>query len=206
MEHILHLYHLPYNEEEPIICFDERPCQLLGEVLVPLPMKPGRVKKQHYGYKRNGTCCVLAAFEPLKGTRFIQVYEKRTKIEYAQFMKCLIQQYPNAKRIHIIQDNLSTHTKGAFYKAFCPQIAFKMAHKIQFHFTPVKASWLNMVEIELSVLARRCLNRRIPSMELLTKEVEQLVKERNKARASVSWQFTVNDARTKFKKQYSQNM
>lgn len=203
MEHILHLYHLPYNPKEPVICFDERPCQLIGEVLNPLAMKPHRPKRQHYGYRRNGTCCLLVAFEPLTGQRIIEVREKRTKIEYAQFLQKIALHYPKAQTIHLIQDNLSTHTKGAFYQAFDADIAFKLAHKIQFHFTPVKASWLNMVEIELSVLARMCLNRRIPNIQLLRREVEQLVKKRNEANAKVNWQFTVNKARQKFQKFYT---
>ena len=206
MEHILHLYHLPYNPAEPMICFDERPCQLIEDVLSPLPMKAGRVKRQDYGYKRNGTCSLLVAFEPLKGLRIVEVVEKRTKVEYARFMNRLIEQYSDAQCIHIIQDNLSTHTKGAFYEAFPATMAFEMARKFQFHFTPVKASWLNMVEIELSVLARMCLNRRIPSIEILSAEVEQLVKERNESGASVIWQFTVQNARAKLRKHYINNI
>lgn len=203
MEHILDLYHLAYNPQEPVICFDERPCQLIEDILAPLPMKPGKTKRQDYGYKRNGTCCVLVAFEPLLGYRFVRTTNKRTKIEYAQFMQQLLLQYPKAERIHIVQDNLNTLTKGAFYEAFPANIAFEMAQKIQFHFTPVKASWLNMVEVELSILARRCLNRRIPTMEILNAEVEQLVKERNQARATVNWQFTIRNARKKLGKYYS---
>jgi hypothetical protein len=202
MEHVLHLYHLPYNPAEPVICFDERPCQLIQDVLSPLPMKPGRVKRQDYNYKRNGTCSLLVAFEPLKGLRIVEVVEKRTKVEYARFMQRLLGHYDDAKCIHIIQDNLSTHTKGAFYEAFPAGVAFEMGNKTQFHFTPVKASWLNMVEIELSVLARMCLNRRIPSIEILTSEVKQLVKERNEIRATVNWQFTVQNARSKLRKHY----
>ena len=140
------------------------------------------------------------------GYRFVQVVQRRTKVEYAQFMQQLMQHYPQAKRIHIIQDNLSTHKKGAFYEAFPASIAFDLAQKIQFHFTPVKASWLNMVEIELSVLARMCLNRRIPNMKLLRAEVEQLVKERNQAQATVDWQFSIGKARLKLKKHYFNNI
>lgn len=204
MEHILYLYDLPYNPEEPLICFDERPCVLWEDTVVPLTMKPGQPERQHYGYQRNGTCCLLVAFEPLTGQRWIQVVEQRTKIEYAQFMNYLIQQHKQAKKIHVVQDNLSTHTKGAFYKAYPAQEAFKMAHKLEFHFTPVKASWLNMVEIELSVLARMCLNRRIPSIQTLTSEIEQLVKERNEACATINWQFTVPKARIKLQNRYNQ--
>lgn len=205
MEHILHLYNQPYNAAEPLICFDERPCQLIEDTLSPIPMKSGRVKRQHYAYKRNGTCALLVAFEPLTGFRMIQVTEKRTKVDYAQFMEKIKQHYHKAATIHIVQDNLSTHTKGAFYEAFSAKKAFEMAHKFEFHFTPVRASWLNMVEIELSVLARMCLNRRIPSIEILTSEIEQLVKERNLDQAKVNWQFTIDKARSKLNKHYFNN-
>ena len=188
MEWILHLYHLPYNPREPVLCFDERPCQLIREVLQPIPMKRGRVARQHYGYKREGTCCALVALEPLQGFRMVEVYEKRSKVQYAHFLNMIAQQYPQATKIHLIQDNLSTHKKGAFYKAFPPEEAFVLANKFQFHFTPVKASWLNMVEIELSAIARLCLNRRIPEMSILTKEVKQLVKERNRDQIKIHWQ------------------
>lgn len=202
MEWILHLYHLPYNPTEPVICFDERPCQLIREVLQPLPMKSGRVLREHYSYKREGTCCALVALEPLRGFRMVEVFEKRSKIEYALFMKAIAEQYPEAKTIHLIQDNLSTHTKGAFYKAFPAKEAFELAQKFQFHFNPVKASWLNMVEIELSAIARLCLNRRIPEIDILTDEVKQLVKERNRDQVKINWQFTVDKARDKFESRY----
>lgn len=206
MEHILHLYNQPYNGKEPLICFDERPCVLIEDTLVPLAMKAGKTKKEHYGYKRNGTCNLLVAFEPLTGKRWIQVYKKRTKVEYAKFMKYLLDQFKDVRKINLIQDNLSTHKKGAFYEAFPAEKAFHMAQKIDFHFTPVKASWLNMVEIELSVLARMCLNRRIPSIEILTSEIKQLVKERNEVCATVNWQFSVNKARVKLHKHYLENI
>lgn len=206
MEHILHLYQLPYNAQEPLICFDERPCVLLEDTLVPLPMKPGKPQREHYGYKRNGTCCLFVAFDPLRGKRWVQVFEKRTKVEYAKFMDYLSHQLVDAKTIHLVQDNLNTHSKGAFYEAFSAEKAFNLAQKMTFHFTPIKASWLNMVEIELSVLARQCLNRRIPSMEILTSEIKQLVKERNKACASINWQFSVAKARNKLRNHYSKNI
>lgn len=204
MENILNLYELAYNKSEPVICFDERPCQLIENIVLPLPMKPGKPKRVDYNYKRNGTCCLLVAFEPLTAFRMVQVVKQRTKIEYAQFMKKVCDQYTHTTKIHLVQDNLNTHTKGAFYKAFEPEQAFELAQKFQFHFTPVKASWLNMVEIELSVIARMCLNRRIPSMQLLNSEVNKLVKERNLKKATVNWQFTINDARKKLKNCYGE--
>lgn len=206
MEHILHLYRLPYNPKEPLVCFDERPCVLIEDVLVPIGMKEGRVKKEHYAYKRNGTCSLLVAFEPLTGKRWVRIYEKRTKIEYAQFMDYLLGQFNDIDKLHLVQDNLSTHKKGAFYELFPARKAFEMAQKINFHFTPVKASWLNMVEIELSVLARKCLNRRIPNLEILASEIKQLVKERNDASATINWQFSINKARNKLSKFYKNSV
>ena len=202
MEHLLHLYQLPYNPQEPLVCFDERPCVLIEDTLVPLPMKAGKPQRQHYGYKRNGTCSLFVAFEPLTGKRWVKVFEKRRKIDYAHFMSYLSGQFKNTKKIHLIQDNLGTHTKGAFYEAFPAQKAFKLAQNFEFHFTPVKASWLNMVEIELSVLARQCLNRRIPTIEILTSEIKQLVKERNEVNATINWQFSIEKARNKLQKHY----
>lgn len=205
MESILHLYKLPYDVNHPVVCFDERPCQLIEDVVQPLAMKPGKSRKEHYSYDRRGSCCAFVAFQPLKAFRMVEVSQKRTKIQYAQFINKLAEQFPQAKTLHIIQDNLSTHTKGAFYEAFPAQKAFELSQKIQFHFTPVRASWLNMVEIELSVLARLCLKRRIPSIEILTSELKQLVKERNLNQDTVNWQFSINQARNKFENRYIKN-
>ena len=204
MEAILALYQRPYDPLHPVICFDERPCQLIQDVVQPLAMKPGKSRKEHYSYDRRGSCSAFVAFEPLQAFRKAEIFERRSKVQYAIFIKSLVEHYPKAKIIHIIQDNLSTHTKGAFYEAFPAKQAFDLAQKIQFHFTPVRASWLNMVEIELSVLARLCLKRRIPSIEKLASELKQLVKERNQNKASVNWQFSINSAREKFEKRYRQ--
>ena len=209
MDNVLQLYALPYDEQYPVICFDERPCQLLGDTYAPLPMTKGRSKRQHYGYERKGTCSMLVAFQPGAGKRFVQVVEQRTKKEYAAFMNELAKQYPNAKRITIIQDNLSTHKKGAFYEHLPADEAFQLAQILDFNYTPVGASWLNMVEIELSVIAKQCLHRRIPTLEKLTSEVTQLVKERNEIKATVNWQFTRQKAQAKlvnwYDKVYSKN-
>lgn len=209
MDNVLQLYALPYDEQYPVICFDERPCQLLGDTYAPLPMTKGRSKRQHYGYERKGTCSMLVAFQPGAGKRFVQVVEQRTKKEYAAFMNELAKQYPNAKRITIIQDNLSTHKKGAFYEHLPADEAFQLAQLLDFNYTPVGASWLNMVEIELSVIAKQCLHRRIPTVEKLISEVTQLVKERNEIKATVNWQFTRQKAQVKlvnwYDKVYSKN-
>jgi len=203
MEDILDLYEQPYDSKRPVVCFDERPCQLLGDLIVPLPMKPGRVLKEDYHYKREGTCCLLIAFEPLTGRRVVQVRSHRTKRDYAQFMKTLVEKhYPDVDCIRLVQDNLNTHSAGAFYETFDPQTAHALKSKFEYHYTPKKASWLNMVEIELSILSKQCLDRRIPSMTKLAKEVTALVQKRNRARATVNWRFTTTQARTKLHNRY----
>lgn len=202
MENILDLYDQPYDTKHPVICFDERPCQLIDDVLTPIPMKPGKPKKEGYEYHRNGTCCILIAFEPHTGKRMIRVLEHRTKVDYANYMKELIQYYPSAESIELVQDNLNTHTAGSFYKAFPPQVAFELAKKFKCHYTPLKGSWLNMVEIELSALSRQCLNRRIGDIKTLAKEVRAWERERNRTKATVHWEFTKDDARDKFHRHY----
>jgi hypothetical protein len=203
MENILHLYKLPYAPKRPVICFDERPCQLIEDVLVPLPMEPGKTKREDYHYKRNGVCTVFIAFEPLTGQRFVQVRQRRTKKDYAGFMQQLAEShYPSAERIVLVQDNLNTHSPGSFYEAFRPEEAFALAQRFEMHYTPIKASWLNMVEIELSVLSKQCLDRRIGDIETLEREVLTWARQRSDQQATVQWQFTQVKARDKFKKFY----
>lgn len=202
MEDILDLYERPYDPKRPIICVDERPCQLIDGVLVPLPMEAGKPKREDYHYKRNGVCTVFIAFEPLTGRRFVQVRKRRTKKDYAAFMKYVAGHYPRAEQIVVIQDNLNTHNPGSFYAACKPPEAFALAQRFEMHYTPPKASWLNMVEIELSILSKQCLDRRIGDIETLKREVLAWAEERNAKRATVHWQFTKNKARDKFKRFY----
>jgi hypothetical protein len=203
MEDVLDLYAQPYDPLWPVVCFDERPCQLLGDVLVPIPMKPGRAKRQDYEYERKGTCCIFLAFEPLRGWRFLQVRKQRTAVDYAAFMKELVDTYyPVVDRIRLVQDNLNTHTPGSFYQALSPQEAFEWAQTFELHYTPIKGSWLNMAEIEFSALSRQCLDRRIGDMETLEQEAMLWSHKRNKARKTVRWQFTKTDARRKLQKKY----
>ena len=202
MEDVLDLYEQPYDPLRPVICMDERPCQLIDDVIVPIPMKPGKPRKRDYEYRRNGTCCILIAFEPKTGKRFIQVKEHRTKEDYAQFMKEIDLQYPDAETIQVVQDNLNTHSAGSFYKAFSPQEAFELAKKFQYHFTPIKGSWLNVVEIEISALSRQCLDRRIGDIKKLSNEVSAWERERNRTKATVHWEFSKEDAREKFHRHY----
>ncbi len=203
MEDILELYSQRYDPEHPVVCIDERPCQLIGEVTAPIPSKPGRTKREDYEYKRNGTCSIFVAFEPLAGWRFIQVKERRTKVDYALFLKELADEYyPEAKSIRIVQDNLNTHTNGSFYEAFSPDEAFRLSRRFEYHYTPKKGSWLNMAELEISALSKQCLDRRIPNIPKLEKETLAWERWRNKKRASVNWTFTKEQARIKLEKFY----
>ena len=203
MEDVLGLYERPYDPKRPLICFDERPCQLIGDVLVPLPMEPGQPKREGYQYKRNGVCTVFIAFEPLTGKRIVQVRKRRTKKDYAHFMKYVADtHYAEAEVIVVVQDNLNTHNPSSFYTAFTPEEAFALAGRFEMHYTPTKASWLNMVEIELSILSKQCLDRRIADIETLRREVLAWVELRNAKQATVHWQFTQTKARDKFKKFY----
>lgn len=203
MENILHLYGLPYDPKRPLLCFDERPCQLIEDVLVPLPMEPGKTKREDYHYKRNGVCTVFIAFEPLTGRRVVQVRQRRTKKDYAEFMQELAEShYPSAEKILLVQDNLNTHSPGSFYEAFDPDEAFALAQRFEMHYTPIKASWLNMVEIELSILSKQCLDRRIGDLDTLEREVLAWAQRRNDQHATIHWQFTQTKARDKFKRYY----
>lgn len=204
MENLLDLYEVPYDPRRPVICFDERPCQLLGDTLVPIPMKPGKCYKYDHHYERKGTCCLLVAVEPLTGFRFARVYKQRTKLEYAAFMKALTElpRYANVARFRLVQDNLNTHNAGSFYQAFDPETARQLKQKFAYHYTPTNASWLNMAEIELSALSKQCLDRRISTQKLLEQEVLACVKERNEKEIKITWQFTTNDAREKLKRHY----
>jgi hypothetical protein len=202
MEDVLDLYEQPYDPKHPVICFDERPCQLIDDIIVPIPMKPGKPQRNDYEYRRNGTCCILIAFEPKTGKRIIQVSRHRTKADYAYFMKRLSGKHTDAEYINLVQDNLNTHTAGSFYSVFSPQEAFELAKKFEFHYTPIKGSWLNMAEIEISALSRQCLDRRIGDIEKLAHEVKAWEQERNRLNAKVRWQFTKEDAREKFQRHY----
>lgn len=203
MEQVLDIYERPYDPRRPVVCFDERPCQLLGDVLMPIPMKPGRVEREDYHYKRNGTCVVLTAVEPLAGRRIVKVTQQKTKKDYAQFMQALSVSYPEAERIVLVQDNLNTHNPSSFYEAFPAAEAFALAQRFEMVYTPKKASWLNMAEIELSALSKQCLDRRIAEMGTLTSQVNSWTKRRNGLRIVIRWNFTKNDAREKFNRFYN---
>jgi len=202
MEQVLDIYERPYHPRYPVVCFDERPCQLLGDVLMPIPMKPGRVERQDYHYQRNGTCAVLMAVEPLAGRRIVNVTEQKTKKDYAEFMKTLAASYLDAEKIVLVQDNLNTHNPSSFYEVFPAAEAFALAQRFEMVYTPKKASWLNMAEIELSALSKQCLDRRIAEMRTLAAEVGSWTRRRNQLKATICWNFTKNDARNKLNRFY----
>ncbi len=202
MEDILHLYNLPVDEKCPVICFDELPVQLLGEVIVPLPMKAGKPKRVDYEYERSGMCSLLVAFEPLTGNRLVETSKQRTKADYCRFMQRVSALYPNAEKIVLVQDNLNTHNASSFYENLPPEAAFELSHRFEMHYTPRHGSWLNIAELELSALARICLSRRIPSIRELDQEVQSLVKERNELKVRVEWQFSITHAREKLSRHY----
>jgi hypothetical protein len=203
MERILALYALPHDPLYPVICFDERPCFLIGDTLLPVAMKPGKKRKQHYEYEKLGSCALLAAIEPLTGRRLGQVHERRTKREYMVFCQALAAQYPDAIKIRLVQDNLNTHNASAFYEHLSAEEAFALAQRFEFIYTPKSASWLNMIECEFSVISRLCLSRRIPCIEQLGNEVLALLDERDAKQIKINWQFSITGARTKLNSHYS---
>lgn len=202
MEDILHLYSLPYDARYPVVCFDERPCVLHGEVVEALPLAPGKPRRHHYEYERKGTCNLLVAVEPLSGFRIVEVSRRRTGADYARFMQRVAAHYQQAKVIRLVQDNLNTHQSGSFYANMPPEEAFELARRFEYHYTPKKGSWLNMAELEINAIVRQCLGRRIDSMEMMAYEVGQLVKERNEKKIKINWQFTPELAREKLERHY----
>lgn len=202
MEHLLWLYAQPYDPLFPVVCFDERPCFLIGDALEPIPLQPGQVAKEHYAYTKQGSCALLAAIEPLTGKRLAQVCPQRTMKEYTQFCQAMVARWPQAQTIRLVQDNLNTHHVGAFYHHLPADEAFALAQKFEFVYTPKSASWLNMIEIEFSAISRQCLNRRIPTIEQLRTEVLALVRERDEKRIRINWQFSIPDARHTMNRHY----
>lgn len=202
MEHLLGLYAQSYDPQHPVICFDERPCFLIGDEVAPLVMQSERVRKEHYAYEKLGSCALLAAIEPLTGKRLAQVKKQRTKKEYTEFCQAIVAAWPEAKKIRLVQDNLNTHNASAFYEHLPAAEAKSLAEQFDFNYTPKSASWLNMIEIEFSALSRQCLDRRIPTIEQLEKEVLALVKERSEKKIKINWQFSLERARTKLNKHY----
>jgi hypothetical protein len=202
MEDVLDVYHLPYNQKRPVICLDELPFQLLGEKVEPLRMKEGKEKKFDSEYTRHGVASVFLAFEPLSGKRIVRVYPRRTKSDYCRFQQEIVKEWSEAEVIVEVQDNLNTHNASSFYENLSAAQARELTTRFEFHYTPKKGSWLNMAEMELSALARQCLSRRIPEIETLSRELESVVKERNKLAIKFKWQFTIENAREKLNRHY----
>lgn len=200
---MLDLYAEPYDPRQPVVCFDEQPVQLVAETRVPSAVRPGRPARYDYEYERKGTANIFVQVEPLAGRRHVTVTERRTKLDFAAQMHQLADvSYPEAERIRVVMDNLNTHRPASLYEAYAPAEARRLLRRLEFHYTPKHASWLNMAEIELSVLTGQCLQRRIPDRQTLAEETAAWEIARNKEHASIQWRFTVHDARAKLRHLY----
>jgi len=203
MEHILELYQKPYDPKRPMVCFDEKSVQLLAHLTHMLALKPGHASRQDYEYKRNGTRNLFLFVEPQAGFRHVLVTDRRTKQDFAFAMRYLVDViYPEAECIDVVLDNLNTHRYHSLVEFFGKQEADRIMHRLEFHYTPEHASWLNMAEIELSILSKQCLARRIPSEWTLTMEIVTWEQFRNEKKAKIRWNFTVEEARKVFKEHY----
>ena len=203
MEDVLEVYERPYDEQRPLVCLDEAAKQILGEVREPWPMEPGQCAREDNEYERRGTCALFMLFEPLCGQREVVVKERRTQLDYAQVVRYLCdERHPAVEKIILVQDNLNTHGVWSLYQAFEPHEAQRLAQRIEWHYTPKHGSWLNMAEIELSVLARQCLQERMETQHNIEAQVRAWQERRNAAGVQVEWRFGVQDARCKLKRLY----
>jgi len=204
MEEVLDLYEEPHDPKRPVVCFDEMPYQMVAEKRTPISARAGCPQRYDYEYKRRGVCNLFMFFEPKASWRHIDIRERRTAHDFAEEMKELVDEhYPKAEKIRVVLDNLNTHTGAALYEAFEPAEARRILRRLEFHYTPKHASWLNQIEIEFSVLSRECLGgRRIPDEGMLQREAAAWEKERNEKGATVDWRFSVEAARTKLERLY----
>ena len=203
MEDVLGVYTRPYDACRPQVCMDETSKQLVSETRTPLQMQPGEPARYDYEYERQGVCNVFLACEPLAGKRFVKITAQRTKVDWAHFIRDLVDvHYPTAEKIVLVQDNLNTHTPAALYEAFPPAMARRLVEKLEIHYTPKHGSWLNMAEIEFAVLSEDCLSQRIASQAQLAREVATWQQHRNQKAIQVNWRFTTDDARIKLKHLY----
>jgi hypothetical protein len=203
MEDVLEVYHLPYDPKRPLVCFDEGSKQQTKETRLPLPAQPGSVAKYDYEYERNGTSNLFVFFAPLEAWRQVKVTDRRTMIDFAYCMKDLVDiHFPDAEKIVLVMDNLNTHKFASLYHAFSPDDARRIIEKLEIHYTPKHGSWLNMAEIELSVLSRQCLNARIPDQNTMREKVAAWQQPRNRRQSTVNWRFTTDDARIKLHRLY----
>lgn len=203
MEDVLEVYKRPYDPLRPQVCMDETSRQLLRDTREALPMEPGKAERVDYEYERGGVANVFMFMEPLAGKRWVDITEHRTKVDWAHEIKEMVDvRYPQAEKIVLVMDNLNTHSPASLYEAFCPEEARRIAEKLEIHYTPKHGSWLNMAEIELSVMSRQCLDRRVPDFETLEGEAQAWQKRRDEASITVDWRFTTDDARIKLKRLY----
>jgi transposase len=203
MEDVLEVYTRPYDPRFPVVCLDEVSKQVLCELRPALPMEPGQVRREDYEYARGGVLNLFLCCEPLRGWRTVSVTEQRTKLDWAEQIQLLVDvHYPQAERIVLVLDNLNTHTPAALYDRFAPAQARRLVDQLELHYTPKHGSWLNMAEIEVSVLSRQCLERRVPDRVTLEQEVAAWVAQRNARGAPIDWRFTTTDARIKLRRLY----
>jgi hypothetical protein len=203
MEDVLDLYAEPFQPERPVVCFDERPVQLLSDKREPLPLQPGRAKRYDYEYKREGTANLFVMCQPLAGWREVKATRKRKKVDFAQCMKALVDvHFPDVHLIRVVLDNLNTHSPAALYEAFAPEEARRILRKLEFHFTPKHGSWLNMAEIEISILSRQCLKQRLGRLEQLADVSQKWTTARNAQQATINWCFDLTQARPKLARLY----
>jgi hypothetical protein len=203
MEDVLEVYARPYDADRPVVCVDEAGKQLIGDVRSPLPVRADKPARHDSEYLRRGVANLFMAFEPLAGKRHVEVTDRKTSIDFAWLLRMLSdERYPNAKQLVLVCDNLSTHTPAALYEAFAPEDARRLARRFEWHYTPKHGSWLDVAEMELSILSRQCLDRRIPDMPTLKREVSSWELTRNAAEVKVNWQFKTSDARIKLRSLY----
>lgn len=204
MEDVLEVYSRPYDPERPLVCMDEKPLQLLADARKKIKLKSGKTERIDNEYIRKGTCSIFLFTEPLNGWRYAEAREHRTRIDWAEKIKWLLtEQYPAAKKLVLVMDNLNTHNIASLYQAFPPEDAFALAQRLEIHYTPKHGSWLNIAEIELSALSKQCLGkRRISNLQVLNNELSAWHVDRNKKQKGVDWQFTTTDARIKLRRLY----
>lgn len=203
MEQVLDIYKKPYNEHFPVVCMDESPKQLIKETRMPVSMKPGQEARVDFEYERCGVVNIFLASEPLKGKRYVEITERKTKVDWAEFIKKIADEwYKDAEKIILVMDNLATHKASALYETYPPKEAKRIWDRFNFVYTPKHGSWLNMAEIELNVLMRQCLKRRIDNIQIIEKEVDAWQNHRNNKKAIINWQFTNSKARIKLKRLY----
>ena len=203
MEDVLEVYSRPYDAQWPVVCLDETCKQMVGEVAPPIPAAPGHPALLDHEYVRNGVAEIFLEVEPLAGRRHVEVGVRRGRREWADFVRGMLEErYPDAKKVVLVMDNLNTHGAASLYERFPPEVARRLAERLEIHYTPKHGSWLDIAEIELSVLSRQCLNRRLDSLDALKREVEEWLRDRNNRQTKVKWHFTAADARVKLRRLY----